>query len=282
MKIEELVKMVKIQNDMNQICLDLIKNKSSNTKMLLNQFKSNKLFSNDIIDLLMAEYYIKHVGKNKNNSLVNFIEDYHLNKDFLQTCFNNNDGLAIEIISSYLKTYFNMDREVFKPLSSKENKIATSLSSVINYIGFNYITTLARATLFKLATENILKDINIKVENDKFEIDDVNILSKILISDAYTYMNVHNDDKIYSELISIIEEGSNNLENLDYVLQNKSDCLYKLLYFQAMLFLEYDIFTDAYSSALKNNDNFMKTMKKINPYYIVDLIESNELVKYRK
>ena len=48
------------------------------------------------------------------------------------------------------------------------------------------------------------------------------------------------------------------------------------------LFLETDNYSDLYKLASQKNSKFFDTIKKINPYYILDEIEAYSKKKYRK
>lgn len=278
-------KLAILQEHINELINTIIKNKY-NGKEMLKFLKSNKYFNEDVIDAFYMQYYIMNINNKNNNikELVKFIGDYSLNKNLLREFFLGNDGIAIEITNNYVRSFTENSNinKYYDKTSSKDKKNIQNLSSLINYRSLDYISELARTMLIKLASENIESLNQIQVITEKMELNDSSALKSFLISDAYLYMNLYNNDHQYDLDIKIIEEYSDNfndLWNLCILSRNK---IYNYLYYLTNLFLEIDYYDDYYKMAALTNSKFLKTLKKINPYCLLDEIESFQMKKYRK
>lgn len=281
-----LIKMVILTEKLNELCInDILNNKSPNMS-IVDKIKSSEIFSNDLMDIFLANYYVKNVRSLDKSviGVVNFIEDYSKNKYVLYNCFLNNIGFANEIIISYLKNYGSnkyMD-EFYDECSTFQKSVALNLSPIWNYQRFDFLPTLVRATLFKIGCENLKEMKRYSMESPQYLFDDINIVKSFWISDAYTYMNLNREDFGFDKYIDIIESNASDMNSLFCILQNDSNCLATLLYYISNQFIENDYYSDLYKKASQNNPQFLDTLKKINPFYILDEIEDFNQKKYRK
>lgn len=103
-----IIKMVILQEKLNEFCHESISFKSFNT--FQQKIKSANFFDNDLMDILFANYYVK----NKNNindynssNIVKYISNYASNKNVLYNCFMNNNDFASIISNDYLMSYYD-------------------------------------------------------------------------------------------------------------------------------------------------------------------------------
>lgn len=275
MNVEIISKMLRLQDIKEKLIYFLFEN---DRYISIDQFRNHELLDGDVIDAIYAEYYIRFCNSNNKNrkNLTNFIEDYSLNKDLLHNCFYSNDGMALELISNYGKN-FDDKLELLSNLSKNQFNIANNLSIMSSYINFNYVTNLARYKLFEYARKHNHDLSRYQIKFDDMEFDDYNILRRILVSDGYTYMCLNNISNM-----KIIEDYADDFEALWQILENFGVAITDLFYSSANLFLEMDNYSDVYRFASQKNPKFLDTVKKINPYYILDEIESYHQKKYRK
>ena len=132
MDIEQLSKALKLQNIKNKI---LNKLNGESSYISIEYYRNNELIDNDVIDLIYCEYYIRFCNSENRNrkNLTNFIEDYALNKELLHNCFYNNDGMALELISNYLK---NFDDKMFYLSNLTKNHLSL-MQTYIQYQNLN-------------------------------------------------------------------------------------------------------------------------------------------------
>lgn len=281
----DLIKMVILTEKLNELCINDILNSKSSSMSLIDKVKSSEIFSSDLMDVFLANYYVKNVKNNDKsvNGVVNFIEDYSKNKEILYNCFLNNVGFAKEVISNFLENYIVNKSlyDYYDECSIKEKLVATNLSKVWNYQGFNYLPTLVRATLFKIGCENIKEMQRYIIKSPQYLVDNTNILRNFFIGDTYTYLNLNNEDFGFDSYIDLIEGHATDVENLFGILGD-SNCLMNFLYYISNQFIANDYYSDLYKKANQNNPQFLDTLKKINPFYILDEIEDFNQKKYRK
>lgn len=227
--------------------------------------------------------------KNKNNindynssNIVKYISNYASNKNVLYNCFMNNNDFASIISNDYLMSYYDeVDvNRYYSNCNSYEKSIVNKLSLIFNYVGFNYLTFLARVTIFKNAVDNIEEMSMYELINYSYLVNDVHVLRSILLGDSYTYMNLYNNSNCFSNYIDILEKNSSDINKLWQELVNIKKCLYSFTVFTSNLYLCDDSYSDLYKYISSKNNNFMTTLKNLNPFYILDEIEDFNRKKY--
>lgn len=278
---KDIIKMVILQEKVNEFFINL-----DGKKNILEEMKRLGILDSEFIDILFSEYYVKN--KNSMNKsvkgLVNFIEDYAVNKDLLHNCFMNNVGMSNELINNYYQDFisnYNINRDYDK-LNIEDKKTALQLSPIFKYRGFSYLQTLARYTLYKAGCDNLPEMSGCSIKTDKEPINDINVLMRVLIGDAYTYMVMNNDNLEFNDYIKIIDDNASDFNKLLAVLLKNPDILRNFLIYFCFTFTQKSYYDDLYVSLENKNSKHLDTLKKINPFYILDRIEEFNIKKYVK
>lgn len=276
----KMLKMVILQEKMNELCL--IEMKNNPLCLFSEKLKNSDFFDNDLIDLLFANYYVMKKDNLYSKNIINFIEKYIDSKNILHDCFINNVELSNEIANSYLVGYYQQDNSIdnYNRCNGYEKQIVNKLSPIFNYFGINYLPFLTRCLIFEISTRVLPEMSNYRFIN-KYSINiNSSILYSILLSDSYTYMNLNNYFNEFNDYLYIIESNSNNINKLWEDLSNINKYLEKFLFFSSNLFLQDKSYLDIYEQISLKNLNFIHTLKKINPFYILDEIEDYNQKKY--
>lgn len=279
---ENIINIMIAQDKLNMLCTDSF-DIAYPIKNINSIIKADNKHQNYIIDIVLANYLARNYNSNnkEKTGLCNLIYDYADNKDFLRQMFINNVGFANELISNYYNHHFSGADINIETLDEKIKKRVLIISPIFDSIDFNCVTDLARLILFKLVDiqNNIHDDLNYDLI---LETMDDAILQRIIVGDAYTYMCYNNEGGEFSNYINIIEEGCVNFDTIwDYVNQN-DECIRSFIIYAINLFNEEAEFSKIYESLNKCNSNFLETLKKINPYYMLDYLSDINIKRYRK
>lgn len=280
-----IIKMVILQEKLNELCNESVSFKSFNINMFQQKIKSANFFDNDLMDILFANYYVKNknnINDYNLNNVVKYISNYASNKNVLYNCFMNNNDFASIISNDYLMSYYDeVDvNRYYSNCNSYEKSIVNKLSLIFNYVGFNYLTFLARVTILKNAVDNIEEMSMYELINYSYLVNDAHVLRSILLGDSYTYMNLYNNSNCFGNYINILEKNSGDINKLWQELINIKKCLYSFTIFTSNLYLCDDSYSDLYKYISSQNSNFMTTLKNLNPFYILDEIEDFNRKKY--
>lgn len=130
-----IIKMVILQEKLNEFCNESISFKSFNT--FQQKIKSTNFFDNDLMDILFANYYVKNNINDYNSSnIVKYISNYASNKNVLYNCFMNNNDFASIISNDYLMSYYDgVDvNRYYSNCNSYEKSIVNKLSVIFNML----------------------------------------------------------------------------------------------------------------------------------------------------
>ena len=272
------------QDKLNTLCLEFfsIAYPIKNINYIIN---NDGQFQNYIIDIIMANYLANNYNcNNKNKSRVcNLIFDYATNKDFLHEIFINNEGFSNELISDYYNHYFEGDDINIETIDKEIKNKVLEISPIFDSIAFNFLTDFVRLTLSQMLNHHYGCKIHDDFDNDFIlEIVNDSILKRIIVSDAYTYMCYNNEGGEFSNYINIIEENCDDFDIIwDYVCQYE-ECIRSFIIYFVNLFNEDIEFIEIYKILDKGNSNFLETLKKLNPYYILDYLSDINIKRYRK
>ena len=245
----------------------------SNYTLLEKELKSSKYFTNDVIDYCISYYYLLNKDYNSNYSLLNFIENNVDNKKLLRYMFNNDTGIFINVMLNLFTNYEYYD--VTNCNCSKQTyNVSEKISKAISFVGFDYISFVARYNLIDSFVNNNFSD---------FKSSDYLLMFRFLVSDAYTYMSLNDmNNESIDFLKNVIEDNCYSFSKLYNALDKYINSFSTCFYFQLMLYNSVDYYDEAYELASEKNIKFKEVMSKINPLYKIDYIESFDKKQYRK
>lgn len=251
-----------------------------------NKINSDNQSKNYIIKILYANYLLKnHMSKDiVKSGLCNLIFEYADNTDFLVEFFMNNQDATNEIISDFYNNFFEGDdNTIDQNSSSKIKKKVLAISPIFDSIGFNTIIDFARLVLFKQLNSQPDDKIHDDFDN-KYILGLVSneLLKRVIVGDAYTYMCYNNEGGEFSNYIDKLEENCCNFDVIwDYINQH-GKCIRSFIIYFVNLFNENTEFIEIYKILNKKRPNFLETLKNLNPYYIMDYISDINIKIYRK
>lgn len=276
--LDDLVKSVKIRENFLNLMSSFKSNQFINSSMALPIFCNNKFFNDDIIDLIMMEYYVKY--RNEKNDFIDLIVKKYDDKSFLRNMFYNNYSFAFELVyNAFSVDFYAIDRrESFDSLSNEQRKIATSLSKTCNLINYNYISFYARLTLLKY--DLMYNDPENDLLNVDYMVDNIEVLKRYILSDFFTYTRYFDGDFRNNICYNIICNYGSDYQKAWSQIE-KRDMLKYCFHRAVQCFLEVSDFTEVYRSLSKKDEDFYNILNQVNPFIIVDEIESFSK-KYRK
>lgn len=280
---EEMLATIVAQEKLNKICIDAFNQAFpiQNIREKINDDEKSKKY---MMDIIFANYVLdNYASKNsEKKGVCDFIFYYCQNKDFLHNVFNNNIGMAKELISNFYRCYpvgSNNDLEDVKDNDIKNNIIKLSNIFRIDEYNFNYLSDIARFELIKaLKPEQTSYD---EDNDNKYSFIKLNpeLLMRILIGDAYTYMCYNNSDNNFNNKIDMLEKNCTDFNQI-WNLVKDGEINNFMTYFINLA--KTNSYFDIYKEVMNNNPNFLKTLGSINPYYVLDGISDCHRKIYRK
>ena len=268
---DDVIKSVIIRDNFEKLMASFKSNKLIRDFEMRFQFLVNEFFDDDIVDLVMMEYYVKN--RNCSNNTINIIKNKYKNKDYLHDRFYRDEVFALDLIRDAFSIDFNSPyrRNNFSTLSDNERMVARSLSKTADIIDCKYISFYARLTLLKYHLSNKYP------EEDRLIVDymvnDIEILKRFILSDAYTYTRYFDVDFLDDVCYNVIRDYCSDYRKVWSVLENV-DCVGLCYKKSVEAFLEFDDYSKIYSDLSKKDPGFLNVIKSVNPFVVVDDIES--------
>ncbi len=281
---DEFIRTIIAQDKLNMMCLESFDIGYSISNVNL-KIKADSKFRDYMIDIIMANYLVNNYNSNDKNKLgvCNLIFDYSNNKDFLHQIFVNNEGLSNELISNYYNHYFAGVDINLETIDKEIKNALLKISPIFNSISFNCLTDFARLILLKIFNYHYVDNIHDDFDNDFIlEIINDSILKRFIVGDAYTYMCYNNEGGEFSNYINIIQENCYDFDIIWNYVSQYDECIRSFIIYFVNLSNEDTKFTEIYESLNKSNSNFLETLKKINPYYVLDYLSDINIKRYRK
>ncbi len=281
---EKIIKIMIAQDKLNMLCNESF-DIAYPIRNINSIIKADNQFQDYMIDIVMANYLTRNYNSNNKNKmgLCNLIFDYAENKDFLHQLFIGNVGFANELISNYYNHHFSGTDINIKMLDEKIKQRVLAISSIFDSIDFKFLNDFARIVLSNLIDSNHQNKIHDDFDND-FILEIINdmVLQRLIVGDAYTYMCYNNGGGEFSNYINIIEENCDDFAIIWDYLNQYNESIRSFIIYANNLFNGDTEFTEIYESLNKNNSNFLATIKKVNPYYILDYLSDINIKRYRK
>ncbi len=281
---EEMLATIVAQEKLNKICIESLGNLSA-IDDIRNEINNDEKSKTYMMDIVFANYLLANYNSNNSSkkAVCNFIAEYSNNKELLHNSFKNNEGMAKELISNFYRGYSeNLNNEIVnvKDIEIKHKIVELSKIFSISRYNFNYLSDIARFKLIEALQHskdnskehNINKDFEFVIVNEE-------ILMRILIGDAYTYMCYNNKDGDFNDSINILEENCNDFGQIWELVKDVE--IYKFISYFIKLSTNANYF-DIYKALLKTNPKFLATLSKINPYCVLDGISDCHRKTYRK
>ena len=280
---DKLIETVIAQEKLNKICVNAF-DISHPVWNIVSNIKEDKKFRNTMIEIIYANYLINNYnGEDKNKlGICNFIMNFASNKDMLYGNFIDNTGMANELVSNYYRGYSNLNCKTINDITDANiKKIVNNINPFIDNYSFNYLNSLVRFEIIQMLNIDILgnkiEHINI---NDIIPISE-KLIKRVLLADSYAYMCYNNESGVFNNYINLIENNCTDVNALWEKLSSKKFLDSLLIYF-----INLQLFDDSYANIYNNieniHTNFLSTLKKINPYYLLDEIQDYNIKKYRK
>lgn len=281
----DIIEVFVAQEKLNEICFA-----SSNLmypiRNIVSKIKSDEKSKYKMIDIIYASYLVDNYNSlDKNRSgICNFIMNFSNNKELLYSNFIENTGMANELASSFYRGYNEGVCVDYETIPDAKIKLkALGISPIFNCLAFNYLTDITRAALFDLLNSAIFQNHNYSsMTISILKIINETTLKKVLVGDAYTYMCYNNFDKSYDDYISKIEKNCGDFNKIWCFLDEDYTHLYNFILYASNLCSSVDEYSEVYKKVSLINPNFLSTIKKVNPFYIMDEIRDYNVKKYRK
>lgn len=248
---------------------------------IINLFMTDERVTKDMILLLYSRYYIKNkVVPNNNNKeqdiIIKFIEKRYQNSERLISAFYSNYIVALKLLSNYIHNsiLIKEDFDIIDQL--KKRKMLEKLDPYYDIISVEYINDIIREKIRNKMFADEQMDMDIR--GLKFDLtDSPKFWMAIILFDAYIIGKHLYRDKDYA---FIIEE--NDFETLVDLFKSDIDFYEDTIdYMIRMQKLDIEPFIKLFDTAETNKQTY-QTIKKINPFYLLDKINIEDKRKFVK